>query len=890
MEKKNLLTTAFLAGTALCSLSEAEAQDKPNLILFIADDCSHYDIGCYGSPDSKTPNIDNFAKEGMLFTKAFQACTVSSPTRHNLYTGIWPMKSGAYPNHTFAKAGTKSIVHHLKPEGYKVALIGKSHVEPASVFPWDKYTGLVDGTINYNEVDKFIKECKKNDEPFCLFVASNQPHDPWNKGDASQFNQNELTLPPVYVDIPLTRQRFKEYLGEINYMDDEFGRILKLVDDNGVKDNSVVVYTSEQGNSFPFAKWTCYDAGVHTAFVVRWPGVVEPNSKSDAIVEYVDVVPTFLEMAGAQPVGPLDGESIVPVLKGEKTEHKDYTFSQQTSRGIDAGPAYYAIRSVANKKYRYIWNITPEATFKNYRTTTNLFKLWKAEESAHAQEMTLKYQKRPEIEFYDVENDPYCKDNLAEDPQYAEIMAEMAAALQAWMDECGDKGQETEMEALDHKWVNAPQEPVEVLYVTPEGAGDKDGYSWENAATLAQAATIINSSKTTGQLWLKAGTYNIGESINFDYLHIYGGFNGTETELEQRNWKSNITILDGGDVVSPLRNTVRTTDNSISSIVDGVIIQNGVCPTARGGGGLYVASGAEVRNCIFRNNRTVNNNHGGAIMCYSGDNVIFENSLFINNTALGNGGGIQIGANATASIINCTFANNEAANPGGAIGVGNNETSNATIINTVAYNNLGASEYNSFGQNSSVNGGNKVISINSAIESTSSKFSDGDDTNHITLTRTTEPGFVSPSTKIGRGTTQEEIDEINASSYMLTKQSLCVDGGDDDYATEMTFDLAHNDRIMGRKVDIGAYEFESTASFIPENEIKTTSLSVFVGQNDIYISGAKPGTVLNVFNTSGQSIHSMKIEAEYKDYIIMDLPRRGIYFVVAGDDVVKIRY
>jgi uncharacterized sulfatase len=83
------------------------ANSQPNMVLLIGDDCSYWDIGCYGSKDSKTPNIDRLADEGMLFENSFQAAPMCSPTRHNLYTGIYPVKSGAYPNHTFVKPGIK---------------------------------------------------------------------------------------------------------------------------------------------------------------------------------------------------------------------------------------------------------------------------------------------------------------------------------------------------------------------------------------------------------------------------------------------------------------------------------------------------------------------------------------------------------------------------------------------------------------------------------------------------------------------------------------------------------------------------------------------------------------------------------------------------------------
>lgn len=442
------------ASVALGATTAAFAQqaEHPNFVLFIADDCSHYDLGCYGSVDSKTPNIDSFASQGLRFTKAYQAVPMSSPTRHNLYTGLWPVRSGAYPNHTHADKGTLSVVQHLQPLGYKVALIGKSHVAPKSVFPFDVYVPTENGEINQQAIQKFISDCKQKGEPFCLFVASNQPHTPWNKGDASQFDANKLTLPPMYVDIPQTRELLTHYLGEINFMDQEFGSVLSTLDKEKVADKSVVVYLSEQGNSLPFAKWTCYDAGVHSACIVRWPGVIKPGSVSDALVEYVDMVPTFVDIAGGKPQAKVDGESFKPVLTGQKKEHKKYSFSLQTTRGINAGAPFYGIRSVSDGKYRYIVNLTPDATFRNVEVNSPLFQEWKklGETNAHAKAMTTKYQHRPAIELYDVPNDPYCMTNLAENEKYASVINLLDKELKKWMKECGDEGQATEMRAFEH--------------------------------------------------------------------------------------------------------------------------------------------------------------------------------------------------------------------------------------------------------------------------------------------------------------------------------------------------------------------------------------------------------------------------------------------------------
>ena len=129
-----------LLAALLCAASSSfGAEKKPNIVFINADDLTHTDLSVYGG-QAITPNFERLASEGMRFTHCFQAAPMCSPTRHNLYTGIHPVKSGAYPNHTFAKEGTKSIVHHLKPHGYRVALSGKTHIAPKSVFPFE-YSG-----------------------------------------------------------------------------------------------------------------------------------------------------------------------------------------------------------------------------------------------------------------------------------------------------------------------------------------------------------------------------------------------------------------------------------------------------------------------------------------------------------------------------------------------------------------------------------------------------------------------------------------------------------------------------------------------------------------------------------------------------------------------------
>lgn len=441
----------FFALVTLAIAASSCWAEKPNLVFINADDLTYRDLGCYGG-QAHTPNIDKLAGEGMRFTRCFQAAPMCSPTRHNIYTGLYPVKSGAYPNHTFAKDGTKSIVHFLKPLGYRVALSGKTHIAPKEVFPFE-YSGK-NNNPDMEAIDQLMAESKEAGTPFCLFACSNEPHSPWNKGDASRYPPGKVVLPPYFVDTPETRDAFSKYLAEITYYDDQVGQILALLDKHGLADNTLVMVTSEQGNGFPFAKWTLYDSGLQTALIARWPGKIAANAVTDAMVEYVDITPTFVEAAGGKPDSNLDGKSILPVLFGQAGEHKDFVYGIMTTRGIINDPGHYGIRSARSKQFKLIVNLTPEVTFTNACTTSPEFISWvkKAEAGdSAAAERVRRYQHRPAIEFYDVTKDPLEWNNLAENPDYAPEIGKLQAKLDAWMKSQGDKGQETELAALEHQ-------------------------------------------------------------------------------------------------------------------------------------------------------------------------------------------------------------------------------------------------------------------------------------------------------------------------------------------------------------------------------------------------------------------------------------------------------
>ena len=446
-----LFICCFFGSNTGLENNKSSASEPTNFVFVIADDCTFRDIGCYGG-QAHTPNIDQLASEGMLFSRCFQAAPMCSPTRHNIYTGLYPVKSGAYPNHTFANPGTKSIVHYLKPLGYRVALSGKTHIGPRETFPFEY--SIAAKNPDMEAIDKLFSECKESETPFCLFACSNEPHTPWNKGDPTRYPADKIKLPPYIVDTPTVREAFGRYLAEITYYDDQVGQIMDLLDKRGLRENTMVMVVSEQGNSLPFAKWTCYASGLQSAMIVRWPGKVQPNSKSDAMVEYTDVTPTFIDAAGGKPMANLDGHSFVDVLLGKATQHKEFVFGEMTTRGIINGSDAYGIRTVRDQRYRLVWNLNHETKFTNACTKSSEFQSMVEKAQAGdkmAQQLVNRYHYRPEFELYDCDTDELEMTNLAGDQAYAEKLGVLKAELDRWMKSQGDLGKQTELDAILHQ-------------------------------------------------------------------------------------------------------------------------------------------------------------------------------------------------------------------------------------------------------------------------------------------------------------------------------------------------------------------------------------------------------------------------------------------------------
>lgn len=449
--------------------NEGAASGQPNILLIIADDLTFHDIEPYGGTQARTPHIARLANEGVCFDNMFTATAMCAPTRQQLYTGIYPVRNGAFPNHGQVYPGVKSVAHHLQALGYQTALIGKQHFGPAESFPFEILGGKNHDNgkgkdVDLSKAEEFVRSTGNN--PYFLIFTSNQPHGPLNRGDASAYPPEKIKVPPYLVDTRQTRTSLSNYFAEITYLDSLVGKCLDIVERSGEKENTIVIFTTEQGSGMPFCKWTNYDNGLKTGFIVRWPGKIKAGSRVEAMTQYVDVVPTLIELAGGEPgkieVGVtdangktgFDGRSFKEVLTGEAVHFRDYVYGVHTTRGIIQGSDCYPIRSVRSNQYLYIQNLDHNAEFSNVVTGGALLRSWQNTGRPNDAARAVFYINRPAEELYDVKRDPYQLHNLIGDAALKPVVDALKKELAAFMKQQGDTGVGTEMNALDRQVKN----------------------------------------------------------------------------------------------------------------------------------------------------------------------------------------------------------------------------------------------------------------------------------------------------------------------------------------------------------------------------------------------------------------------------------------------------
>lgn len=437
---KNTVSFSFGAISLLAFSLQASAQQKPNIVLYLADDQSYSDVSVYGAKGLQTPTAELLAKAGITFTNAFVASPACAPSRAALLTGLMPARNGSEANHTYPKPGTLVLTRKLQESGYKVIGFGKvAHDKMNLTCGFDFYS---EPRVNlYTNISEYFRTNAVT-QPVCLLVGDHRPHVPWTA--KSIYDTATVKLPPYFIDTKETRQLWSQYCSEITGFDEEMGQVYQLAREK-FGDNFIFIYSADNGRQWPFAKWNLYDQGIKVPLIAVWPGHIKPNTRTDALVSWVDIFPTLLALAGSKMPPDLDGKSFKKVLEGKTDQFRKYIY---TTHSGDGEMNVYPIRSVRDNHFKYIRNLRPDTYHSNHSDILrkpNAGSYWNswdeaAQTDAKAASIIQKYYVRPAEEFYDLQSDPDEQINRIDFKDDQKQISQMRKLLVEWMKEQGDSG------------------------------------------------------------------------------------------------------------------------------------------------------------------------------------------------------------------------------------------------------------------------------------------------------------------------------------------------------------------------------------------------------------------------------------------------------------------
>lgn len=365
-----------------------DASDRPNIIVILCDDLGYGDLECFGASDMRTPKINQLMRRGTRFNQFYANCTVCSPTRASLLTGLYPDKAGVpgvirqWPDNSwgYLKPGLKTLPELLQQSGYATGMVGKWHLgfESPNV-PNDRgfehfhgfladmmddyYTHLRGGEnwmrLNQQPVQpeghatdiftdwaiEYVSRQSKESKPFFLYLAYNAPHFPIQPPDdcLKQVQQRE----------PKLNEKRAKNVALIEHLDSNIGRLTDTLDSLGITDRTLIVFTSDNGGSIPHAqsngelrggKQDHWEGGIRVPTCVVWPSVIAQR-ESEAIGMTMDLLPTLCDIAKASVSVPVDGISLKDVWLGEsQPPERSLLWVRREGGKKYAGRAYYAIR------------------------------------------------------------------------------------------------------------------------------------------------------------------------------------------------------------------------------------------------------------------------------------------------------------------------------------------------------------------------------------------------------------------------------------------------------------------------------------------------------------------------------------------------------------------
>jgi arylsulfatase len=408
----------------------ANADQPPNFVLFIADDISSEDLGCYGHPSIKTPNIDNLAAQGMRFDNAYLTISSCSPSRCSIISGRYPHNHGAPELNIDLPPDQPKFPKVLRVAGYYTLLSGKHHMGDDAN---DAFETISEG-VGLGKEEDWVECIQKRpkDKPFFIWLASSDAHTPHRiNDDAPVYDPADVVVPPYMYDAPGIRKKLAAYYHEVSRFDAYVGEVVAELETQDVLDNTLIIVIADNGRPFVRAKTRLYDSGIKTPLLVCYPRLIKPGLISQSLVSSIDISATILELAGQKKKPRMQGISFAPILADPKATIRDVVFAEHNWHVTQAHE-----RMVRAGDYLYIKNNFPNHLFREGRDK-ELIKAHEEGQLTPAQ-ANIFCSPRPAEELFKVSNDPHQLIDLAGNPEYHATLEKLRRLLTLWTEQTGD--------------------------------------------------------------------------------------------------------------------------------------------------------------------------------------------------------------------------------------------------------------------------------------------------------------------------------------------------------------------------------------------------------------------------------------------------------------------
>lgn len=443
-------------------LKTAELIDKPNIILFVADDHGTDALGCYGNPVINTPNLDKLASEGTKFNNAYCTSASCAASRSVILSGKFGHATGSYGHvhdyhHFSTYDNVKSLPVLLENDGYETARIGKYHVAPEKVYHFN--TVLEADPRNTVEMAEQCEAVLNADKPFFLYFCTDDPHrghpfepDPWNTPnnfgnkvngysgvETVTYDPKDVLIPSFLPDNKESREEIAQYYQSVSRIDQGFGKLMKMLQASGKANNTIVMYISDNGMAFPGAKTTVHEPGIKLPCIIKDPTNSSKAITNNAMISWVDLTPTILDMAKVDyNEKDFHGKSFKNILEKENPKGWNEIYASHTFHEITM---YYPMRVVRADNYKLIWNIAWRLEYpfaSDLRASSTWQGIYRNHIASFGSKKVEDFLFRPEFELYDLDQDPEELNNLATQTDFEKVLELMKTKMKDYQTKTAD--------------------------------------------------------------------------------------------------------------------------------------------------------------------------------------------------------------------------------------------------------------------------------------------------------------------------------------------------------------------------------------------------------------------------------------------------------------------